>query len=166
MTREQVVDYLNGYAAYKARADFLAIRAEELGGIIREVKAHAAYYATSTTPAYTGMPGGGPVESKVERIAITLAEGRLPGDLRELETEAEEVRVERQMCERRCRCVDAWLNVLNPRERLVITEHCLNGRVWRETAEMFNRAFNEGYSKSGLKAVMERGVDKICEVAK
>lgn len=166
MERRRVDAMLDAYRENKARAEFLRVREDEIKIILAEIKANAAYYATSTTGAYTGMPGGGKVESKVEKIAITLAEGRLPGDLNELNNELYETQAELHTCETAVRCVDAWMRVLNPREYLVISEHRLNGRVWRETAVLFNQAFGEDYTKPGLKAIMERGIDKIYKVAR
>lgn len=166
MERNTVNGMLGSYRENKARAEFLKVREDELNAILADIKAHAAYYATSTTGSYSGMPGGGKVESKVEKIAITLADGKLPGGLNELENELSETRAERRMCETAVRCVDAWMRVLNPREHLVINEHLLNGRVWRETAVLFNDAFGEDYTKPGLKKVMARGIAKINMIAR
>lgn len=166
MERNTVNGMLNGYRENKARAEFLKVREDELTAILTDIRAHAAYYATSTTGSYSGMPGGGKEESKVEKIAVTLADGRLPGGLNELETELNETRAERRICETAVRCVDAWMRVLNPREYLVINEHLLNGRVWRETAVLFNQQFGEDYTKPGLKKVMTRGIAKINLIAR
>ena len=166
MERKTVDALMDGYRENKARAEFLRVREDELSAILADIKENAAYYATSTTGSYSGMPGGGKVESKVEKIAITLAEGRLPGGLNELNNELYETHAERVRCESAVRCVDAWLRVLNPREYLVITEHRLNGRVWRETAVLFNQVFGEDYSKPGLKAIMERAMERVYKVAR
>lgn len=167
MQHDKVDSMLTEYRVNVARADFLAIRVESLTALLSELKRNAIYYATSTTPAYSAEPkgAGGVPASKVERLAIMLAEGRLPKELSEVETELREAREELAERRKSIALVDAWLSGLQSRERFVLSAHVIDGQVWREVSKGFNERFGEIYSRNGLKGILQKAQAKVYAIA-
>lgn len=167
MQRDRIDTLLTEYRVNVARAEFLTIRVESLTALLSELRANAVYYATSTTPVYSSDPkgaGGVPV-SKVERLAMMLAEGRLPGELGDVEKELREAREELSYRRKDIALVDAWLNALQGRERYVLSAHVIDGQVWREVSKGFNERFGETYSRNGLRGILTKAQNKIYSIA-
>lgn len=165
MERARIDELLATYRVNVARINHIEVRLKELDPIIAELNKHAAWYATNTTGSYSGMPGGGPVESKVEKLAITLAEGKLPGEMGALVREAEALREEMEARQTRVRYVDAWLCGLTEREKMVLTTHIIDGLTWREVGAVYQDKYGLEYSRTGLKALCDRARDKVYAIA-
>lgn len=167
MQRDQIDNMLAEYRVNVARAEFLQIRVQSLTALLAELKSHAVYYATSTTASYSGEPGGkgGVPESKVERLAIMLADGKLPGELGDVEKELREARDELAERRKSIALVDAWLNGLQSRERFVLSAHVIDGQVWREVSRGFRERFGEIYSRNGLSGILRKAQSKIYHIA-
>lgn len=167
MQRDTINNMLAEYRTNVSRAEFLRIKVDSLTALLAEIRANAVYYSTSTTASYSGEPGGkgGVPQSKVERLAILLAEGRLPSELAEIETELREAREELQDRAKAVALVDAWLNCLQTRERFVLSAHVIDGQVWREVSRGFREQFGEIYSRNGLSGILRKAQAKIYQIA-
>ena len=165
MQREKIDTMLGAYRENAARAQHLSVRIQALTAMAEEYKAHATDNLTRITPAYSLTPGGGPVSSKVERLAIMLADGDSPAEIKEIMLDIEAAAAELKEVQTACEFVEAWLQGLQARERYVLTTHIIDGQVWREVITGFNSEFGVIYSRTGLKQILTRALDKIYRIA-
>ena len=166
MKRETVDRLLGEYRVNVARVKHLEVQIRELTELAQDYRAHAAENLMRITPSYGDTPGGGgAMSSKVERLAIMLADGESPGELKQIEAELSAAQTELRARQASAEFVEAWLKGLQERERLVVTAHILDGLVWSEVIDLFNATYGIIYSRTGLKQLLFRAMDKIYRIA-
>ena len=151
----------------RARAEYLRIAAESMDTLLQELSRNAIAYSVNTTGAYGEVSrgkGGVPV-SKVESLALTLADGELPPDLDTVRRDIESMRQECAARNRMVGVVDAWLGCLNAQESYVIRARVIDGQIWRHVIDGYQSQFGEFASRSTLKDTLARARCKIYAIA-
>ena len=165
MQPDKVDECLAHYREYSARCDFLQHEVHELKSLVERLRSTAVEDAVTITQVLTNMPHGTDLSCPTESLAIKFADGYVPGYIRGVEEEIRRRENEYRMKFPTIVFVDAWLKVLNRRERFVIENKTIGGMFWRELVIEYKREFGEEYSRQGLKKIRDRAVEKIHKVA-
>ena len=167
MLPEQVDECFKKYKEYAARCEFLQHEIHEMKLLSETMRQNAIADAVSiSSPNLTGMPHGHSVSNPTENVAIKFADGYVPEHIVQIEQEIREKESEYRTKISTVVYVDAWMKVLNARERLAVEGKMINGMFWRDLIIAYKNEFNETYSKFGLRKVIDRGMEKIYRVAK
>lgn len=165
MRPESVDQCLANYREYTARCTFLEHEIHELQALVERLKRTTVEDAVSITQVMNGMPRGTDISDPTGRIGTKFADGYVPDYIREIEEEIRQRESEYRFKLPAIVFVDAWLKVLNKRERFVIENKTIGGMFWRELAVAYKEEFGEEYSRQGLKKIRDRAIVKIYKVA-
>ncbi len=165
MQPEMVDQCLANYREYSARCSFLEHEIHELRSLADRLRSTAVEDAVTINQVMNGMPHGTDLSDPTGRIAIRFADGYVPDYIVEIENEIRQKEGELRYKTATIVFVEAWLKVLNKRERFVIENKTIGGMFWRDLISAYKSEFGEEYSKQGLKKVRDRAVAKIYKVA-
>lgn len=161
MLPEKVDEYLSTYRNSCARYDSLCQQAESIEADVK----HALEYAAIKGQQYTGMPHGNGSTRPVEHLVLNHSDGRLPAQLRVWEEEGKAIRCELQQIERQKALVEIWLGALKPAERLIVEKKRIDNIPWRDLECVSTKLFGYPMSKSGMKKLCSRAMQKIYDIA-
>lgn len=165
MTENEVRDRLKAYRIDAARKAGMEISREKLKRELkREEDDTREVLAGAGAAKITGMPGAHSIESKVERAAITMIEEPTKEMLRLRELIAD---TEAQITEltERVRLVEAWLNVLTPDEKYVVTGRMIDGKQWGRIQAEYETDSRRFICTRALYSWSNKGMRKICKAA-
>lgn len=166
MLPEHVNQMLENYREYAGRCKHLETEITETEKLLQKMRRTAIQdMAAPGAQNLDGMPHGTAISSPTERIAIMFAEGKSPRHIDELDSYLKSLR---QEYAEKCPTVifvDAWLSGLADRERWIIIQQVIDGVTWREIADQYNQIFGTTRSKSGLKKLRTRALEKIYRMA-
>lgn len=165
MQPDQVDECLTHYKEYSARCAFLECEIRELKSLAERLRSTAIEDAVTITQVLTDMPHGTCLSCPTERIAVKFADGYTPDYIREIEHEIRKRENEYRSKFPTVVFVEAWLKVLNRRERFIVENKTIGGMFWRELAIEYKKEFGEEYSRQGLKKIRDRAIAKIHKVA-
>lgn len=157
---------LKDYKNHVGRAGFLRKAIAEAEADIIQWKSRLAEdLATNGGINLDGMPRGTTVGNPTERMALMLATGYMPEDLREAERQLEEMREELRKKEMILVFVDAWLNGLTSKERWLIEQIYFEGCTYNETARAYADKYGIQMNRDSIRRMKKTAVRKIEEMA-
>lgn len=165
-TKSAVDDILKTYLDDKARALHLALEIHDAESEISAFLARLpAYEAGPRAQVITGMPHGTGVGNPTEQVALKLASGWEPQELKVMRAKLADKLTEYNALTTRLSYVEAWLLVLNDRERWVVLHQYMQQDYWRDILEDYQKAFGAFASKDTLKRLRAKAFKKIYAVA-
>ena len=172
MTLEQVNGLLGDYRQLAGRCGHIEAEISRLKQEIAREKAEFEMDAAAPPVArLTGLPGGTGIAKPTERVALMLADGEAYRNSdacrRARQKEARIAALETELEEKRLwvRYVNAWLNGLADRERWVVEHHVIDGEIWHDIIQQFNRRYDDDVSRDRLKRIQQRALQKIYDMA-
>ena len=166
MLHEHVNLMLANYRECSGRCKHLETEIAEVEKLLQEMRRTAIQdMAAPGAQNLDGMPHGSAVSSPTERIAMMFAEGKTPRHIDELDAYLNALRQEYAAKSSTVIFVDAWLSGLAERERWIVVQQVIDGLTWREIATQYRLVFGDDRSKSGLKKLRTRALEKIYRMA-
>ena len=166
-TREQVDKMLTDYKSEYGRYRHLGVEVEVLQS--RYDRLHRELISNEAAPqaqVITDMPrGGNRVGSKVEDIAVKIADGWLPPEMKAVKVELDTALAAYNKSKLVVEYVEAWLSGLTERERWIIQHQYINGEYWADVIDDYDRKFDKGLSKDTLKRLRDRALERIYQAA-
>ena len=98
--------------------------------------------------------------SLVEKLALEMDECAP-----EITAKIRKKREDLDTLERKKEQLDIMLNSLNEREQLVIRNHLIMGRKWRDVVILYEKNFGEPLLEGALKAIQTQALDKLLWIA-
>lgn len=157
---------LTDYRTNQARFNHLYLDAMQMTLQINEEARKALAADAIHAQQYKDMPSGGRVSKPVEDLALRYMDGHLPDVLRGWMRESEELQKELRELETSIVYVDTWLGALTDKERLVITEHMIDGHSLKELALTSSRMFDYPMSADGIRCIKRKALQKIYDIAR
>ena len=165
-TKATVDETLKCYMDDKARTAHLALEIDELERRVNtSVKNLAADEASPKAQVITDMPHGTGTTNPTAEIAIKIASGWLPPEIREMKSELEAQKMEYNRLASNVRYVEAWMMSLTERENWVLQHQFMRQEFWRDVLEDYTRAFGGYATKETLKRLRAVGLKKIYQTA-
>ena len=162
MTHEKVDEMLRAYREIVGRCGYLEVEINRLEKAVKqELTAFEGDVTSIKSPDLSGLPHGTMIGSQTERLAIILASGIIPDEIREMQKMLEKAQKEYEQKHYTVLCVDAWLNGLQERERWLIEHQVIDGEFWKNVINDFNDFFGDELSKDSLKRLKQRALTKI-----
>lgn len=160
------VDELMGlYIEHLARTEYLESEIKLLEQMLEKAKVEMVDDEVSLSQELTGMPHGSGVGDPVAILGMKLAEGHVSWRVEQITEELKKLRAEHQQKKWTVIFVNAWLKCLNDRERLLVEHKVLRGETWAEISEAYSSKYSIVISKSGMKKIIERAMEKIYTVS-
>lgn len=113
-----------------------------------------------------GMPRGTTVGNPTERMALMLATGYEPEDLKDAEAQITLLRDELREKEMVLCFVEAWLEGLTAKEQWLIEQLYFEGCTYNETAHAYTDKFGVPISRDGIRRMKKATVQKVADMAK
>lgn len=113
-----------------------------------------------------GMPHGTTVGNPTERMAIMLATGYEPEDLKDAEASLIPLRDELREKEMVLCFVEAWLEGLTAKERWLIEQLYFEGFTYNEAAHAYAEKYGIQISRDGIRRMKKATVQKVADMAK
>ena len=112
-----------------------------------------------------GGGGGNEVTSKTERVALKFRDeqGRL-GEPQEVSYLYDEIRKRRGELKRlidETKPIELALEGLNPKEKLIIVDHCVENYSWHEVATKWEKSFGYYVAERTCKNIKAQAYDKL-----
>lgn len=165
-TKATVDEVLKRYMDDKARAAHLVLEIDEMQRRVNTaVKNLAADEASPKAQVITDMPHGTGTTNPTEEIAIKVASGWLPPEIREMKSELDAQKAEYKRLDANVRHVEAWMMALTERENWILRHQFMRQEFWRDVLEDFSKAFGGYATKETLKRLRAAGLKKIYQTA-
>lgn len=166
MTETEVRGLLNAYREMCGRLGHLETETRRLKRAYATMKRDLTEtLAGPRAQVLSDMPKGGSLpSSQVERAAIKLATENAE-ELRAINAEIEAVRREIERVRDRISYVDAWLDGLTERERLVIQRRAINGETWEEVGRAYADRFGLELNDDSLMRIRRSAMRHIFRMA-
>lgn len=113
-----------------------------------------------------GMPHGTTVGNPTERMALMLATGYEPEDLKDAEKRLEDLRRELREVEMEVVFVEAWLEGLSTKEHWLVEQIYFEGCTYNETARAYADKFGIQVSRDGVRRMKKAAVEKVAGMAR
>lgn len=167
MERTTVDNMLSDYKRCAARRAFLRVRIGMAEEQLRREEEQALAEAAQPGHGLAGGCRGGMPGDPTAGVAVRFAMGHWPRYLQEMAGNLAGMREEMRACEAVCQCVEAWLEALSGRERLVIEQHVIGGAGYGDVLERFAREYpaTAVTSRDGLRRIKQRALEKIYAAA-
>lgn len=164
MSYAMILDMFAHYNLRKGQCALLRSQIAELESRMIEDQRWRYLDAVWKPVVMDDSPHGNEVSRTTENAAVRLADG-VPGrELREMQAEYLELCAKLRDTERETRCVEAWLQMMNDKQRFVVEAHLIQGVSWREMTVGYHRRFGEFVSKDTLKRLQRRALDQIAGI--
>ena len=165
-TKATVDEALKTYVADKARAGHLALEIADLERRVAVAKAQlAGDEAGPRAQVISDMPHGTTVGNPTEELAVKLASGWLPPEIKEMQNELEAEKAEHGRLSGRVQYVETWLSALTEREGWVVLHQYSGGETWHNVMADYQRQYGEYLSKETLKRMRASGFRKVYRTA-
>lgn len=165
MHRESVDLMLANYRETLARCGFLEKQIpvlEQKAASMRKTMVEDSIYVAQSL---SGMPHGTNISDPTARVAVKFASGEVTDEVRQIEEEIVQKRCELVQKQTSVAFVEAWLESLNAKERLIIERQVIDKLYWREVVRHYEVSFGEIYSKHALKDMRDKAMQKIYRIA-
>lgn len=166
MKPEDVDKLLLDYRTNQARFNHLYLDAMNMAMQINAEARRAIVGDSMHAQQYKDTPHSGRVSKPVEDLAIRYMDGYMPDVLKGWMAESEEMQRELRTLETSIVYVDTWLGALTEKERMVITEHMLDGHSLRELELTSTRRFGYHMSADGIRGIKRKALQKIYDIAR
>lgn len=166
MLPKEVDSLLENYRANKARYDHLYIEAMDMAMQINAETRKALAADAIHAQQYKDTPGGGRVSNPVEDLALRYMDGHVPDVLKGWLAESEEKQRELRRLGADIAYVDAWLRALTEKERMVISDHMLDGKSLKELEITSMRRFGYHMTADGIRGIKRKALQKIYDIAR
>lgn len=166
MQPEDVKWYIMHYKESVVRTLHLKNEIHELTSLLKRVENAKIADLISITQNWDIMPHGTDIGDPTGHAAERIADGDKPYYIQQIQMEIQNKEEELQKRSSIISYVDTWLQILNEREKYVIQGRYIDGTVWAELKDGFQEKFGVRYSQTGLIRIRNRGLEKICEIAK
>lgn len=165
-TKNSVDAVLKSYIDDKARALHLAI---EIGELEKRINAAIASLASDEAgpgaQVITGMPHGTALSNPTEQIAVRLASGWVPPEIKEWKQDLAQKKEEHEALTTKVRYVDAWMSALSDREHWIMLHQFIRGEFWRDIVTDYNAKFGGYVTKDTLKWLRGKALKTIYAAA-
>ena len=166
MQPKEVDNLLENYRANKARYNHLYINAMNMTVQINAEARKAIAGDAIHAQQYKESPPGGRLSKPVEDLALRYMDGHIPDVLKGWMKESEAMQKELMELETSIVYVDAWMDALNEKERMVITEHMLDGHSLKELEIASTRKFGYHMTADGIRGIKRKALNKIYDIAR
>lgn len=167
MLPERAEQMLRDYKNHVGRCGFLKKAIEEAEADIAHWKSRLTEDLVGSGGAnLDGMPHGTTVGNPTERMALMLATGYEPEDLRDAEKRLEEMRNELRELDMTVFFVEAWLEGLSAKEHWLIEQVYFEGCTYNETAKAYESRYGMPVSRDGVRRMKKAAVEKIVKMAR
>lgn len=113
-----------------------------------------------------GMPHGTTVGNPTEKMALKLATGYEPEDLKDAERRLAEMRTELRALEMEIVFVEAWLAGLSQKDRWLLERIYFEGFTYNETARAYAELYGIQISRDAVRRMKREAVQKVAEMAR
>ena len=161
MTSEQVDLMLKNYKETVGRCGHLKCRIDSLKSELARQERTLVADCVHITQTITDMPRGGQTSDPTANVAVKIAEGYKTCEMLRLENQIEELEAEYNEQHELVDFVDAWLQGLNDRERMIIEEQVIGGIFWRNVAYAFRQRFGDAYTTETMRKIKRSAMQKI-----
>ncbi len=167
MLPERAEQMLRDYNYNIGRCGFLKKAIAEAETDIAQWKRRLAEELVGNSGAnLDGMPHGTTVGNPTERMALMLATGYEPEDVKDAEKRLAELQQELRKLEIGVVFVEAWLEGLTAKEHWLIEQLYFEGYTYNETARAYASRYGIQVSRDGIRRMKKIAVDKIVSMAK
>ena len=166
MRQDDVDKLLTDYRTNQARFNHLYIDAMNMALQINAETRRAIACDAMHAQQYREMPPCGKVSKPVEDLVIRYMDGHLPVTLKGWMKESEDMQRELRQLETNIVYVDTWLDGLTEKERMVITEHMLDGRTLKELELNSVKLFGYHMTADGIRGIKRKALQKIYDIAR
>lgn len=167
MLPETIEQMLKNYRPYVGRVEYLKKAVEAAEKEIKAWKAELAEdMAWSSGQKMDGMPRGTTVGHPTERIALMLATGYMPEDLKAAEESLNAMNSEINEDMLTIVFVEAWVQGLSQKDRWIIERYYFEGSTYNEIADAYDDQFGVAISREGIRRMRRDAFNKICDMAK
>ena len=165
-TKAKVDDALKNYIADKARAAHLALEIAEVERRIKTaISSLAGDEAGPRAQVISDMPHGTKVGNPTEELALKLASGWLPPEIKEMQKELESMTAEYGKITGRVQFVDSWLSALTEREGWIILHQYAQAETWHNVMADYQKIWGDYISKETLKRMRGSAFKKVYRTA-
>ena len=167
MLPERVEKLLRGYKNCIGRCGYLrkAIAESEADIALWRSRLAEDLVGSSGNAGLDGMPRGTGVGNPTQRMALMLATGYEPEDLKDAEAQLQILRIELRQKEMEREFVDAWLEGLSTKDHWLIEQIYFENLTYNETARAYADRFGIQISRDGIRRMRKTVVEKIAQVA-
>ena len=165
MTPEKVDELMGLYVEHSARCEFLEREIRMLKRSLTVAMAEMVDDEVSLSQELTGMPHGSGTSDPTAILGIKLAEGHVSWTVEQIEKEIAGMEKELEQKRWTVVFVQAWMKCLNERERLLVEHKVLRKESWSEIGAAYTERYAIVLSKTGMKNIIERAMDKVYTVA-
>ena len=167
MKPEAVNAMLRDYKRCQARRDFLQAELPLAERQLRYEREHMLENEAlrGRRPDETGH--GSENADPTARLVLKFASGYEPRYIKDMAWDIQKRRDEMQECDAVCRCVEAWLQALGEKERMVVQTHVLEGLSWTEAGPRLSAVFPDTCptTHAGLRRIQQKALEKIYRAA-
>lgn len=165
-TKAKVDEAIKTYVSDKARAEHLALEIDELDKRIKMAVTHLAEdEASPKAQKITDMPHGTSVGKPTEELAVKLASGWLPPEVKEMQSEMKSFQFEYSDLMLKVRFVDAWMGALTDRENWILRHQVMRNEFWRDVLDDYSKQFGGYATKETLKRLRANAFKQIYGIA-
>lgn len=165
MNKEIVDTMLSNYRDYLARCEYLDSEIPELERLASHMRERMIEDSIHVTQTLSDLPHGTDISDPTGHLALMFASGGVTDHVRQIEEEIAKKKREREQKKISVHFVDAWLKSLNEKEKLLVEKQVIDKLYWREVIRHYENAFGELYSKHALKAIRDKALKRIYDVA-
>lgn len=165
MQKESVDTMLSNYREHLARCEYLECEITELECLVKHLRNTMIEDTVSCTQVISDMPRSTAISDPTGRLAMMFASGGVTEHVQQIEDEITEKKLELAQKRVTVIFVEAWLKVLNEKERFVVEKQVIDKLFWRDIVRLYDRVFGDAYSKHGLKSIRDNALHKIYRVA-
>lgn len=166
MNQCDVDKLLTDYRTNQARFSHLYLDAMNMALQINAETRRALASDALHAQQYKEIPPCGRVSKPVEDLALRYMDGYMPDVLKRWMEESEAMQRELRTLETSIVYVDTWLGALTEKERMVITEHMLDGKSLRELEITSAKKFGYHMSADGIRGIKRKALQKIYDIAR
>lgn len=166
MQPEIVDKLLTDYRTNQARFNHLYLDAMQMALKINEEARRAIEGDAIQAQQYKDTPPSGRISKPVEDLALRYMDGFVPDVLKGWMAESAAMQTELRELETSIVYVDTWLGALTEKERMVITEHMLDGKSLKELEITSARKFGYHMSADGIRGIKRKALQKIYDIAR
>ena len=166
MSPQNLMEILKNYRPLRARCAYLQSQLEMLERFLRICEGEMIEDQVTMSQAITGMPHGSGVGDPTARLAMDIASGKVTEFVKQIWQEIEQTREELDRTSPDVRTVEIVLEALNERERILLEMKMIDEYSWAEILGTMKRKYSNSYSKRSLQRLLDRAIDKACEIVK
>lgn len=167
MTKIKVEQMITNYREHNARCEHLKNCIVELEQVIKRMSESLVEDGLVLSANLSGMPHGQQgMSDPTGALGDRVADGYKSEHIKQAEKEIKTLRDEYDQKHITVLFVNAWIKVLNTKEKFVIEQKYFEGMSWRQLSYSFYREFNDMYTSEGLRRLKNTAMSKIFNIAR